>query len=613
MDIQDEDQNQDKNQDKITQLAHAYLSDINIMNNLSTLIKINPDELVDEYANIYLKFKKEQEEKSTQEYIPCVITLKSDQIDFDYIEEFDKWINVPEYTILLKNLIDIMRFIGLKLGPHLVASLKSRNISSQSANIYGYDFFKKSSVRPNFLTFLRLLITFGCPIQILNKEFKTFFTWGHKPIGLVSHNSAESKPILTITWNIDTVNEFFKKIDKLNELCISHELSDQFEYIKVTYSKLKNVIIQSVLNKMLAPYISTHDINLCLQECEIDLYEEIKLNFSNIFVSQIFSPQNSQIYQIDNFIDFSINPSIDKIINVSNIVTTFGFATLSTINVNLSCSKVFNSLILNHEKESLKRGITFSTRGIFIPEINLFNLHLKPQQAYKNLISLEKMYQIENSNADLNVFSFDYDFSSKSYTQMFACVNLINKYPNLSFKQVHHIIDVIYDRKMSFDQVLYEISKKSETFNPGYANLLENLTNQDKENICLKYPEITDKIPIDKFIQAIGIHWTKKFEKSICSNILDQALGCDTSQNYSNPDDIIKNFCSQLVTSTSIPTNLVPNPTICGDINMLIISVENTRIKKYSFKSLADQNEPFNHFLNMRMHSWANDIIFSSF
>jgi hypothetical protein len=365
---------------------------------------------------------------------------------------------------------------------------------------------------------------------------------------------------------------------------------------------------------MLTPFISTHNINLCLQECDIDLYEQIKINFADIFVCDTFSVQNSQVYQIDNFIDFSINPSEDKIQTTEKNLS-YGYAvftTLQTPNLTLSPQNVFNSLVLNHEKGSVKRGLTFSSRGIYIPELNLYNLHLKSQQAYNNLLSLEKFYSGSEYKLELGdkIFSLNYNFSSNSYTQIFACAKLIEKYPSLSHQQIHWIIDVIYERKMSFDQVLYELSKVSCTFYNLYKTSIVNLTKEYQDELVKKYPGIFAQIPIRKFIQGINIHWIKKLERKICGLVLNQALN---NSLITNPDIIIKEFCSHMglykqITITDVNTTSL---IICGDINMFVISSGNTRIKKYSFKSSPNENMPFNHFLQMQMNSWANDIIFA--
>ena len=604
-------------------LISIYLNNTNLESGVSKVLEtldINSNNIIDEYIQKYLDFKLEQKKNSTQEYKPCIQTPQTNQINFDFIGEFDKWADIKIYEDLLINLINLFRFIGSKLGPSIIKNLRFKNINQFSPNIYEFDFFTKSSVRPNFLTLLRLLVTLGCPTKILTKEFKTFLTLGHKPIGLITYPEVSkpevSKPLLTITWNVDTVDEFFKKLYKLEELCIDQNLTTQFELAKKLYSKLKNLIIQLVLKKMLSPFISTHNINLCLQECEINLYEQIRTNFADIFVCDTFSTQNSQVYQINNFIDFSISPSADKI-QTQKENLSYGYAvftTVQTLNLTLSPQNVFNSLVLNHEKGSLKRGLTFSSRGIYIPELNLYNLHLKSQQAYNNLLSLEKFYygiesKLESGN---KIFLLNYNFSSNTYTQIFVCAKLIEKYPSLSYQQIHWIIDVLYERKMSFDQVLYELSKVSCTFNNSYSTNIVNLTQEYQDELVEKYTNIFSKIPISKFIQGINLHWTKKFERKICELVMNQAINI-TNNLITNPDIIIKEFCSHIGLYKQIPildsntTNLI----ICGDINMFIISSGNTRIKKYSFKSTSEEDMPFNHLLQMQMNSWANDIIFA--
>ena len=49
---------------------------------------------------------------------------------------------------------------------------------------------------------------------------------------------------------------------------------------------------------------------------------------------------------------------------------------------------------------------------------------------------------------------------------------------------------------------------------------------------------------------------------------------------------------------------------ICGDINMILEDLNKSRIKKYSFKSKSNEDEPFNHLLTMKMNSSGNDVIF---
>jgi hypothetical protein len=171
---------------------------------------------------------------------------------------------------------------------------------------------------------------------------------------------------------------------------------------------------------------------------------------------------------------------------------------------------------------------------------------------------------------------------------------------------------------MSFDQVLYELSKvSSNTFiNMGYLpSIIKEPSTGDKTNILDKYPNVFSQIQFDKFIQGINIHWVQKIERKICRLLLDRAIQIQNTDLIfkPNPDIIIKEFCSHMELSKPISTVCTNTSglVICGDINMFIICSGNTRIKKYSFKSSPEEDEPFNHLVQMQMHSSANDIIFA--
>ena len=386
-----------------------------------------------------------------------------------------------------------------------------------------------------------------------------------------------------------------------------------FIQFKEFFIELKSYLIQRILKAICIPLIKLgYHINLSLQECDYYLFEQIKKRFSNIFNGIIYSPQNTLTYQINDFIDFSINPSENKIIqSKSDTNTSHGFITLSTLEKTLSIVKVFNSLVLNHEKKSKIRGLTFTTRGIYIPELELYNLHLKSTNAYKNLVSLEK-YHIDKDISEYNsIYGLNYDFTNKTYTQLFATNALVTILPHINLDYIHHIIDVIYERKYSFDQIIFELSKTTQTFNSSspYINILEGLEELEEHDIFLN-------INFDTFIKAINIHYAKRLEKWICNTILKKAIKQIELLQIctSNPDIIIKEFCSKLNLgmSCNLLNNFVNNKnlTICGDINMILEDSNESRIKKYSFKSKSNEDEPFNHLLTMKMNSSGNDVIF---
>ena len=154
-----------------------------------------------------------------------------------------------------------------------------------------------------------------------------------------------------------------------------------YEEFKNSFIILKKIIIKNIIIKLIESSqdkISSKEINLCLQECDYDLFEYLK-NELTIFNSHIYTPQNNISYKIDDYTNFCKTLDINKIIN-NDYVIKFGFVTFSTFgskNQKLKTINVFNSFILNHEKDSKNRGLTLSSRGVFLPELNIYNLHLK--------------------------------------------------------------------------------------------------------------------------------------------------------------------------------------------------------------------------------------------
>jgi len=590
-----------------------YLKSIQISEDLLKLAKTNPDTILEEYIVKYLKFKLDQEEKSSSQALPVHPTKISNKVNFSDLEDFDKWIMTPEYKIYLTNIISKLRTIGYLLGDDCVKSLTS-TISINKCNIYKFDFFTKNSVQPNFLTFQRILYTFGFGHQIFSYEFKKFFTCGHRLIGLISLNNN-----ITLTWNVDTINEFFKKLIRLEQACVKSGIKYLFDEFKILFGKFKNYVLGLIIKLAINNWhMCKYKINLCLQECDEDLYLYLKDQLQDIFIGYNFSPQNSKIFQIDNFIDFAFDPQLEKI-KLEPTNSTHGFATFTNISNTLTPIKVFNSLVLSHEKKSIKRGFTYTNRGIYIPEINLYNLHLKSNYAYTNLVSLEKIY-FENDLTEYNsIYSLNYSFTSGSYTQIYGVVALANKYPNLTIQQIHNIIDIIYDRKLSFDQVLLDLLKVIPTKSNIEINIFTNVKSELKE----KYSSLFEDVKWEKFSQAVNIHWTKSFERLICKKLMSQAIqdfnlinpiNPINQVNQVNPDIVIKEFCSTQNNHTfnlELNSPNLSNLVICGDVNIILIDLDRTRIKKYSYKSKPTEDEPFNHFLKMQMNSCGNDVIFS--
>jgi len=587
-------------------IANEYLKKIKLSEDLFKLYKINPESILEEYIANYLDFKKIQETKSSSEAIPVKETKISNIINFSDLECFDKWIMTPKYKIYLANIISKLRTIGSILGKDRIQSLRSPSLNSyfDSSNIYQFDFFTKYSVQPNFLTFQRILYTFGFGYQIFSWEFKKFFTCGHRMIGLIGSDGC-----VTITLNVDTSNEFFKRLSKLEHECVGMGIKNLFDEFKVLFGKFKNyvigLIVSSAINNLNA---CGYKISLCLQECDEDLYLYLKNKLGNIFIGFNFSPQKYKTYKINNFIDFAFDPKSEKIkLEPSN--TIHGFATFTNHTSKLTPVKVFNSLVLSHEKNSLERRFVYTNRGIYIPELNLYNLHLKSNYACGNLVSLEKYYFENEFDEYESIFVLDYDFTSKQYTQMYGVVALANKFQFLTTQEIHHIIDVIYERRVPFDQVLLKL----QYYTHPEVNIFTNIKSELKE----KYLSLFEEINWDKFIQAVAIHWTKSFEKDICKVLMSHAVQEPNLAYEINPDIVIKEFCSKselIPTSTLISKpdkpNLV-NLVICGDINIILKDINGIRIKKYSLKSKSTEDEPFGHLVKMQMNSWGNDVIFS--
>ncbi len=594
---------------------NEYLKTVRLSEDLLKIADIDPESILEEYIKKYLNFKLEQEKKSKTLALPVQETNLSNKIDFSNLEDFDKWIVTPEYKIYLSNIISKLRTIGFILGPECITSLTLDNKNNQfnKTNIYRFDFFTKQFVHPNFLTLQRILYTFGFNYQIFSYEFKKFFTCGHRLIGLIGTNKQ-----ITMTWNVDTLDEFFKKLLKLEEACVSKGIKYLYEEFKILFGKFKSYVIGLIIKSAINPWhILKYKINLCLQECDEDLYIYLKNELKEMFIGSIFCPQNSKIFEIDDFINFSLEPKQEKIILKPNN-STHGLVTFTNMFNKISSIQVFNSLVLSHEKKSKKRGLTYTNRGVYIPEINLYNLHLKSICAYSNLVSLEK-YHFENDVTQYDyIYLLNYSFTSGSYTQMYGVLALANKYPNLTFEQIHNIIDIIYERKIQFDQVLIDILRivpKNVYFD---TNQLINIFSNLKIGFKEKYYNLFEQVDYNKFIQAVNIHWLKSYERLLCKELMDQAVNdllLVNKDNFKNPDIIIKEFCSKQVnincklTNQIMPSNIT-NLIICGDVNIILIDLNGTRIKKYSFKSEPSEDEPFNHLLNMQMNSWGNDVIF---
>ncbi len=584
------------------QIINEYLKNIQLSEDIIKLYQTSPDSILEEYILNYLNFKTAQEAKSSSQAIPVHPTNISNIVNFSDLEEFDKWIMTPQYKIYLTNIISTLRTIGYVLGDNCVKSLTPSN-PSNNPNIYKFDFFTKCSVYPNFLTFQRILYTFGFGYQIFSYEFKKFFTCGHRMIGLIGSNN-----YITITLNVDTSLEFFKKLSRLEQACVSSGIKNLFDEFKILYSKFKNYVIGLIISSAINNYnISGYKISLCLQECDQDLYLYLKEQLGNVFIGSNFSPQKYKTFKIDNFIDFSFDPNPEKI-RLESSETICGFATFSNQTDSLTPIKVFNSLVLSHEKKSLERGFTYTNRGIFIPELNLYNLHLKSTCAYGNLVSLEKFYFDNQLDQYKSIYGLDYSFISNSYTQMYGVVALRNKFPFLTREQIHNIIDIIYERIQSFDQVLVDLTKiiPKNLYSDIQTNICSNASISLKE----KYLSLFEEIEWEKFTQAVNVHWIKSFERKICKELMVQAIQ-ELNLSQTNPDIVIKEFCSKQMelTKTDFKPNLT-NLVICGDINIILKDIDNTRIKKYSFKSKPIEDEPFNHLVNMQMNSWGNDVIF---
>lgn len=587
-------------------IIDEYLSNGISCNLLKNILQINPDEIFKQYVEMYVGWKSVQEIKSKQEYIKCIETPECTQINFNTFDQFDKWIEESKYKSLLGKVINKLREIGRILGPVHISKLQLKYKSINKYNIYTYDFFTKESVQPNFLTLQKIFYTFGFSNQIFSYEFKTFFTCGHRPIGLINNNINT----IFITWNVDTINEFMKKLDSFEQVCIDLDIKSKFEEFKIIFIELKNYIIQIILRTICNKLIKQKlNVNLSLQECDYHLFEYIKKNMRDLFVGMVYSPQNTLTYEIKDIFNFASNPSKEKIYQ-TNIKsdTSFGFVTLSTLCKNLSVTQVFNSLVLNHEKKSRIRGLSFTTRGVYIPELQLYNLHLKSSNTYKNLIALEKYHFEKDISVYESIYGLGYNFTNKSYTQLLATKALTSILPHINLEIIHHMIDVIFEHKYSFDQILLELSKTTQIFSCLYSNILDGVN-------CTNSDPIFTNIDFNTFVKAINIHYTKKLENWVCSTILKKVI-----KNYenmpidmTNPDLIIKEFFSNLnQTQTCIDMQKqdIQNLTICGDINMILIESDCSRIKKYSFRSNPNEDEPFNHLLNMKMFSSGNNAIF---
>lgn len=575
-----------------------YLKNVALTDNLLELAKIDPEGILEEYILDYLDFKKTQETKSLSQAIPVQKTKISNIVNYLHLEDFDQWITTPEYKIYLANIISKLRTIGYILGEKWIDLLGSTATSKQ--NIYSFNFFTKFSVHPNFLTFQRILYTFGFGYQIFSNEFKKFFTCGHKLIGLIGSDNR-----ITLTLNVDTLDEFFKRLSKLEEACVIMGIKHLFDEFKILFGKFKNYVIGLIIKFALNNWhVCGYKINLCLQECDKDLYLYLKDLLKDIFTGSNFSPQRYKIFQIDNFIDFAFNPMIEKIKQINQTNLIHGFATFTNVLNTITPIQVFNSLVLSHEKKSIQRGLVYTSRGIYYPELNLYNLHLKSTCAYENLVSLEKLY-FENDLTQFNsIYMMEYTFTSTSYTQMFGVVALANKYPYLTTQQIHNIIDIRYERKLPFDQIL----TRSDLTNLQIVDIFKNIKLDLKE----KYSSLFENVEWIKFIKAVNIHWIKSFEKMICKELLTQATKDLVLVDQVNPDLIIKEFCSSEMNKQKINfTPTLSNLVICGDINMILINLIETRIKKYSYKSKSYEDEPFNHFIQMQMNSSGNDVIFS--
>lgn len=598
------------NETNIDKIIDEYLINGLSNNLLANILQINPNNIFDEYVQLYNELKETQKIRSIQEYKKCVETPISTQINFGEFEQIDKWINFSQYRYLLTPVISILREIGKLLGPEIISNLQTKQ--ENKFYVYSYDFFTKKSVQPNFLTLQKILHTFGFGKQIFSSEFKTFFTCGHKPFGLIN----TSTNTLTITWNVDTINEFMKKLDPFRAMCDNLGFGEKYTQFKSLFAELKNFLIQTIIRTISLKWIGKKfNVILSLQECDYELFVQIKKNLSDLFVGMTYSPQNTITFKIDDLFDFASNPTKEKIYQTNLISDTiFGFVTLSTTHKKLSVVKVFNSLILNHEKKSKSRRFTFTTRGTYIPELKLYNLHLKSSSAYKNLLTLEKYHIEKDISCYKSIYEIDYNFTDKSYTQIFAAQALITILPYLEIDFMHDMIDQIYERKYSFDQILLELTKTTQNFNCSYSNILGDIDLTSKQ----KYQMFSHIVNMNTFVKAINIHYLKKLEHSICSQILKKVI-----KEYANitnivlkpnADLVIKEFLSTLSqnqNSEILSSTNLTDLTICGDINMLLVEKKCSRIKKYSFNSTPNEDEPFNHLLNMRMNSLGNDVIFS--
>ena len=568
--------------------------------------------ILQNYLNKFEISKHEQLEKSKQEYINIKnITPNTNIILFNnIIDDFDKYINSYEYIQQINICINIIKKIGSEFDP---STLKCDKYS------FAYSFFKNNIQQQSYFnTLLKAMYTLGCNKYILSLEFKKFFSCGHRPVSLITDN------ILNITYNVDTYEEFFKKCINIENSCKTKNIMYLYEEFKNNFIILKKIVIKNIILKLIEcskekiKLCSKEkiNINLCLQECDYDLFEYLK-NELTIFNSHIYSPQNNISYKIDDYTDFCTTLDINKIIN-NDSVKKFGFVTFSTFGIKnqiLKSVNVFNSFVLNHEKDSKIRGLTLSSRGIFVPELNIYNLHLKKDQACSNLYSLEKYYFNKEYNLENHkkIYEFSYDFTN-SNTQLYYYSLLKEVYTNFSERFYQLIIDIYYDKKITiferYNKLDYnELNKFDIT---SYINVI----NLDKFKEINK--TIFETINYDKFIKAVNYQYIYDTEKWITKELIQNIKDNYTLDSNLNPDNIIKEFCKNKFNINAINesyTILSDKLIIMGDLNIILcencIDNQIVRIKKSSYNSSQDENEPFNIFLNMNLSSNGNDAIFS--
>jgi hypothetical protein len=586
---------------EIIELYKEYKNDFKLLDDKQCVF-----EILQNYLNKFQKSKNEQLEKSQQEYKNIQnITPKTNIILFNnIIDDFDKYIDSDEYIQQINICFDILKKIGSKLDPNI---LKSDKYS------FTYSFFKNNvKLHPHINTLLKAMYTLGCNKNIFSLEFKKFFSCGHRPTCLITDN------IINITYNVDTYDEFFKKCINIEENCKKYSIMYLYEEFKNSFIILKKIIIKNIIIKLIESSqdkISSKEINLCLQECDYDLFEYLK-NELTIFNSHVYTPQNNISYKIDDYTDFCKTLDINKIIN-NDYVIKFGFVTFSTFgskNQKLKTTNVFNSFILNHEKDSKNRGLTLSSRGVFLPELNIYNLHLKKDQACNNLSTLEKYYFQDNNFQNIDkseeyekIYGFNYDFTN-SKTQLYYYSLLKQVYPIFSERFYQLIIDIYYDKKIS----IFERYNKLDNIASNVNIFL--LSEEFKET----NKKIFETINYDKFIQVVNYQYIYDTEKWIAKDLIENAKSNYILDENINPDNIIKQFCKNKFNINEINepyTILSDKLIIMGDLNIILCEncIDNkiVRIKKSSYSSSQDENEPFNILLNMNLSANGNDAILS--